>query len=79
MENIIGDPSVRVQTRTSRQQVKESNYQTLIFQVEPKNIDEVLNEEHWVSAMHEELHQFERNKVWSLVPRSEDQPVIGTK
>ena len=29
--------------------------------------------------MHEELHQFERNKVWSLVPRPEDQPVIGTK
>ena len=29
--------------------------------------------------MHEELHQFERNKVWSLVPRLEDQPVINTK
>ena len=29
--------------------------------------------------MHEELYQFERNKVWSLVSRPEDQPVIGTK
>ena len=47
--------------------------------MEPKNVDEDLNDEHWVSAMHEELHQFERNKVWSLVPRPEDQPVIGTK
>ena len=31
--------------------------------MEPKNVDEVLSDEHWVSAMHEELHQFERNKA----------------
>ncbi|CAM8923480.1 unnamed protein product [Rhodiola kirilowii] len=29
--------------------------------------------------MQEELHQFERNKVWSLVPRPKDKNVIGTK
>ncbi|CAM8941229.1 unnamed protein product [Rhodiola kirilowii] len=29
--------------------------------------------------MQEELHQFERNKVWRLVPRPEDENVIGTK
>ena len=29
--------------------------------------------------MHEELHQFERNKVWHLVPRSLNGSVIGTK
>ncbi|CAM8908641.1 unnamed protein product [Rhodiola kirilowii] len=29
--------------------------------------------------MQEELHQFERNKVWRLVPRSEDKNMIGTK
>ncbi|CAM8914252.1 unnamed protein product [Rhodiola kirilowii] len=29
--------------------------------------------------MQEELHQFERNKVWRLVPRSKDKNVIGTK
>ena len=63
MENIIGDPSARVQTRTSRQQVEESDYQALISQVEPKHVDEALSDEYWVSAMHEELHQFERNKV----------------
>ena len=47
--------------------------------MEPKNVDEVLSDEHWVSTIHEELHQFERNKVWSLVLRLDDQPVIGTK
>ena len=79
LDNIIGDPLVRVQTRTSRQQVEESDYQVLISQVEPKNVDEALSDEHWVSAMHEELHQFERNKVWSLVLRLKYQLVIGTK
>ena len=29
--------------------------------------------------MQEELNQFERNEVWELVPRSNDQSVIGTK
>jgi hypothetical protein len=30
---------------------------------------EALQDEGWVSAMHEELHQFTRNDVWTLVPR----------
>jgi len=29
--------------------------------------------------MHEELNQFERNKVWTLVDRPKDHPIIGTK
>ena len=29
--------------------------------------------------MHEELEQFEQNEVWNLVPRPENQNVIGTK
>jgi hypothetical protein len=32
-----------------------------------------------VSAMHEELHKFTRNDVWTLVPRSAEQNIIGTK
>jgi len=30
-------------------------------------------------AMHEELNQFERNKVWTLIDRPTDHPIIGTK
>ena len=34
----------------------------------------------WVEAMHEELHNFERNKVWELVEKPKDcLNVIGTK
>jgi len=29
--------------------------------------------------MQEELHQFERNKVWHLVTQPEDRTIIGTK
>jgi len=29
--------------------------------------------------MQEEFHQFERNKVWHLVPRPQDRTIIGTK
>ena len=29
--------------------------------------------------MQEELNQFERNKVWTLVPRPKHHPIIGTK
>ena len=29
--------------------------------------------------MQEELHQFERNQVWHLVPKPKDRTIIGTK
>jgi hypothetical protein len=29
--------------------------------------------------MHEELHQFTWNDVWSLIPRPHDHNIIGTK
>ena len=47
--------------------------------IEPKNVKEALLDEYWVKAMQEGLKQFERNDVWSLVPRPEITNVIGTK
>ena len=41
----------------------------LVSQIEPKNIEIALIDESWINVVHEELHQFERNKVWHLVPR----------
>jgi hypothetical protein len=57
-------------------QVSNSCYHA---QTEPKKVDEALQDESWVSAMHEELHQFTRNDVWTLVPRPAKQNIIGTK
>ena len=42
-------------------------------------LEEALRDQDWISAMQEELDQFERNKVWKLVPFVEGISVIGTK
>jgi hypothetical protein len=48
--------------------------------VEPQKVFEALEDPDWVEAMHEELNNFERNKVWSLVEKPKDCcNVIGTK
>ena len=52
---------------------------TFLSQIEPKNINEAIEDESWILAMQEELNQFERNKVWTLAPRPKDHSVIGTK
>jgi hypothetical protein len=57
----------------------EVSYSCYLAQIEPKKVDEALQDEGWVSAMHEELHQFTRNDVWTLVPRPAEQNIIGTK
>ena len=40
--------------------------------VEPKKVFEALEDYYWVEAMHEELHNFERNNVWELVEKPKD-------
>jgi hypothetical protein len=48
--------------------------------MEPQKVFEVLEDPDWVEAMHEELNNFERNKVWSLVEKPKDcRNVTGTK
>src|SRR4051812_39090451 len=48
--------------------------------VEPKKVFDALEDPDWVVAMHEELNNFERNKVWKLVEKPKDcRNVIGTK
>ncbi|RVX07779.1 Retrovirus-related Pol polyprotein from transposon RE1 [Vitis vinifera] len=65
---------------TRRQsKLNEVSYVCYTSQIEPKNVEEALNDEAWVEALHEELNQFSRNDVWFLVPRPKDVNVIGTK
>ena len=49
--------------------------------LEPSKFDEAMMDPDWLSAMLEELNQFERNKVWSLVkrPYPTKHNIIGTK
>ncbi|GKB28285.1 hypothetical protein Tco_0867686 [Tanacetum coccineum] len=37
--------------------------------VEPKNIKEAMADSAWIEAMQDELHQFDRLKVWKLVDK----------
>ena len=47
--------------------------------MEPKKVEEALQDPDWVIAMQEELNQFERQKVWKLVPRPKDKSVIPVR
>jgi hypothetical protein len=42
-------------------------------------VEEALQDDSWVTAIHDELHQFSRNDVWTLVSRPSDQNIISTK
>jgi len=59
--------------------VNQVSYSYYLAQTKPKKVDEALQDESWITAMHEELHQFTRNDVWTFVPRPADHNVIGIK
>nr|GEV18854.1 retrovirus-related Pol polyprotein from transposon TNT 1-94 [Tanacetum cinerariifolium] len=46
---------------------------------EPKKASEALKHPRWVDAMQEELNQFSKNKVWTLVPAPYGKTIIGSK
>ncbi|KAI4370410.1 hypothetical protein MLD38_018764 [Melastoma candidum] len=77
MEQVIGDVQKGVQTRRSVNLFCE--HSAFLSQKEPTSIDEALADPNWIIAMQEELNQFERNKVWTLVQRPKDRSVVGTK
>lgn len=57
----------------------EQTLKAFVSLVEPSKVQEALKDPEWVQAMHEELHQFEKNKVWRLVPRPKNRKIIGTR
>jgi hypothetical protein len=50
----------------------------LFSSIEPFRVEEALQDPDWVLAILEELNNFKRNEVWSLVPRPK-QNVVGSK
>ena len=57
----------------------ENDLLALISHVELGHVDEALADDSWIQAMHEELHQFQRNEVWTFMPRPNDHSIIGTR
>ena len=64
-EQVIGELSAGVKTRRAIQE--EALFSCYVSQQEPSSVEEALEDSNWITAMQEELNQFERNKVWELV------------
>nr|GEU32465.1 hypothetical protein [Tanacetum cinerariifolium] len=72
LNNIIGQLSRPFSTRLQlHEQALFCYYDAFLTLVEPKTYKEALNQSCWIEAMQEELNEFERLKVWELVPRSD--------
>jgi hypothetical protein len=78
-QQIIGNLNERV-TRSSRLAHLSCFTNTLFVALfEPRDVGHALSDSSWVIAMHEELENFERNQVWTLVEPLRDVNVIETK
>ncbi|GJX94548.1 hypothetical protein Tco_0349134 [Tanacetum coccineum] len=72
--NIIGNLGARMLTRAMAKQLSAASAHECLFvdflsEEEPKKVSEALKHLGWVDAMQDELNQFARNKVWTLVPQ----------
>nr|GFA31674.1 copia protein [Tanacetum cinerariifolium] len=54
-------------------------YDAFLPSVEPKTYKDALTQSYWIEAIQEELNEFERLKVWELVPRPYKVMVITLK
>ncbi|GKB01512.1 hypothetical protein Tco_0829556 [Tanacetum coccineum] len=80
LEQIRGNPSMPVQTR--RQLATDPEmcmFALTVSIVEPKNIKEAMADSAWIEAMQDELHQFDRLKVWELVDKPFGKMIIKLK
>jgi hypothetical protein len=76
VDQILGDISKRLTTRSRLANFCE--HYSFVSSIEPFRVEEALQYPDWVLAMQEELNNFKRNEVWSLVPHPK-QNIVGTK
>ncbi|XP_075106827.1 uncharacterized protein LOC107784042 [Nicotiana tabacum] len=61
LQNVISPLDLRIQTRSKSR--NSLAFSVFLSQIEPKNIKEALKDTDWITAMQDELHQFERNNA----------------
>ncbi|XP_075109048.1 uncharacterized protein LOC142180851 [Nicotiana tabacum] len=61
LQNVITPLDLGIQTR-SKSRISLS-FSTFLSQIEPKHVKEALKDADWITAMQDELHQFERNSA----------------
>ncbi|GJT56850.1 retrovirus-related pol polyprotein from transposon TNT 1-94 [Tanacetum coccineum] len=81
---IIGNPGEGMLTRAMAKQISDALAHECLFvyflsKEEPKNVFEALKHPGWVDAMQDELNQFSKNKVWTLVPAPYGNTIIGLR
>jgi hypothetical protein len=77
-QQIIGNLNERV-TRSSMSAHLSCFINTLFVALfVPRDVGHALSDSSWVNVMHEELENFERNQVWTIVKPPRDVNVIGT-
>ncbi|GJT72157.1 retrovirus-related pol polyprotein from transposon TNT 1-94 [Tanacetum coccineum] len=82
--NIIGDYGKGMLTRSMAVKLTAALASECLFadffsKIEPKKVSGVLKHLGWVDSMQEEVNQFYKNKVWSLVPLPYGKIAIGSK
>ncbi|GJT85100.1 retrovirus-related pol polyprotein from transposon TNT 1-94 [Tanacetum coccineum] len=80
LETIIGELDRPVSTRLQlHEQAMFCYYDAFLTAVEPKTYKDALTQFCWIEAMQEDLNEFERLRVWELVPRPDKVMVITLK
>ncbi|GJS16591.1 retrovirus-related pol polyprotein from transposon TNT 1-94 [Tanacetum coccineum] len=82
--NIIGDLAAGMLSRAMSKTLSVASAHECLFvnflsEEELKKVSETLKHLGWVDAMQDELNQFDRNKVWTLVPAPYGKTIIGSK
>ncbi|GJS24295.1 hypothetical protein Tco_0452927 [Tanacetum coccineum] len=77
--NIIGNLRAGMLTRAITKELSAALAHECLFvdflsEEEPKKVSEALKHPGWVDVMQEELNQFARNKVYTLVPEPYGKP-----
>jgi hypothetical protein len=76
MDNILGDIKNGITTRS--RVANFCQHYSFVSSMEPFKVENALRDPDWVVAMQEELNNFKRNQVWSLVERPK-QNAVATK
>jgi transposase InsO family protein len=76
VDNILG--SIRRGVTTRSRLANFCEHYSFVSMLEPLRVEDALGDADWVMVMQEELNNFIRNEVWSLVERPKKN-VIGTK
>ncbi|GKB28352.1 retrovirus-related pol polyprotein from transposon TNT 1-94, partial [Tanacetum coccineum] len=82
--NIIGNPGSGMLTRARAKQLSAASAHECLFvdflsEEDPRKVSKSLKHIGWVDAMQDELNQFARNKVWTLVPAPYGKTIIGSR